>query len=135
LEDDSSPGITDADSEDPHSICDTESPTPTNSEANINPKNYWHSGEEHRELLATEGEDDDDDDEDENQADIDRRKSVEELVEINSSDSDVGTSANQSSDSDVGNNSYSNEGMKLYGMSSLILLITQICLCIFAHYS
>ena len=112
MEDDSSPGITDADSEDPLSICDTESPTPTNSEANINPKNYWHSGEEHRELLATEGEDDDDDEE-ENQPDIDRRKSVEELVEINSSDSDVGTSANQSSDSDVGNNSYSNDGINV----------------------
>ena len=108
LEDDSSPGVTtDADSEDP-SYCDTESPTPTNSAVTIDPKNYWQGAEEHRELLATEGEEEDDDDE--GQVDQDDQRDIE-LVDINSSDSEVGTSNNPSSDSDGGNLSYSNEGI------------------------
>lgn len=107
LEDDSSPGVTtDADSEDP-SYCDTESPTPTNSAVTIDPKNYWQGAEEHRELLATEGEEEDDDEE---QVDQDDQRDIE-LVDINSSDSEVGTSNNPSSDSDGGNLSYSNDGM------------------------
>ncbi|XP_046636700.1 ralBP1-associated Eps domain-containing protein 2-like isoform X2 [Daphnia pulicaria] len=105
LEDDSSPGVTtDADSEDP-SYCDTESPTPTNSAVTIDPKNYWQGAEEHRELLATEGEEEDDDEE---QVDQDDQRDIE-LVDINSSDSEVGTSNNPSSDSDGGNLSYSND--------------------------
>nr|SVE75605.1 EOG090X01QX [Daphnia hispanica] len=109
LEDDSSPGITtDADSEDP-SYCDTESPTPTNTAVPIDPKNYWQGAEEHRELLATEGEEEDDDDDDEEgQVDQDDPRDTE-LVDINSSDSEVGTSNNPSSDSDGGNLSYSND--------------------------
>nr|SVE78083.1 EOG090X01QX [Daphnia lumholtzi] len=102
-EDDSSPGVTtDADSEDP-SYCDTESPTPTNTAVTIDPKNYWQGAEEHRELLATEGEEeeeeededdnDDDDDDDEGQVDQDDQRDIE-LVDINSSDSEVGTSNN-----------------------------------------
>nr|SVE74974.1 EOG090X01QX [Daphnia dolichocephala] len=107
LEDDSSPGVTtDADSEDP-SYCDTESPTPTNTAVTIDPKNYWQGAEEHRELLATEGEEEDDDDE--GQVDQDDHRDIE-LVDINSSDSEVGTSNNPSSDSDGGNLSYSNDG-------------------------
>nr|CAG4642328.1 EOG090X01QX [Evadne anonyx] len=103
LEDDSSPGVTtDCDSEDPY--CDTESPTPTNSAVNVDPKNYWHGAEEHRELLATEGEEEDDDDQE-----IDEDKNEIELVDVDCSDSDVGTSANPSSDSEVDNNSYTNE--------------------------
>jgi len=103
LEDDSSPGVTtDCDSEDPY--CDTESPTPTNSAVNVDPKNYWHGAEEHRELLATEGEEDDDDDQE-----ADDEKNEIELVDIDNSDSDVGTSANPSSESDADNNSYTNE--------------------------
>nr|SVE89732.1 EOG090X01QX [Daphnia sinensis]SVE90361.1 EOG090X01QX [Daphnia sinensis] len=105
-EDDSSPGVTtDADSEDP-SYCDTESPTPTNTAVTIDPKNYWQGAEEHRELLATEGEEEDDDDE--GQVDQDDQRDIE-LVDINSSDSEVGTSNNPSSDSDCGNLSYSND--------------------------
>ena len=105
LEDDSSPGVTtDCDSEDPY--CDTESPTPTNSAVNVDPKNYWHGAEEHRELLATEGEEEDDEDDQE----IDDEKNEIELVDIDCSDSDVGTSANPSSESDADNNSYTNEG-------------------------
>ncbi|XP_032788990.2 ralBP1-associated Eps domain-containing protein 2 isoform X2 [Daphnia magna] len=105
-EDDSSPGVTtDADSEDP-SYCDTESPTPTNTAVTIDPKNYWQGAEEHRELLATEGEEEDDDDE--GQVDQVDQRDVE-LVDINSSDSEVGTSNNPSSDSDCGNVSYSND--------------------------
>ncbi|KZS09654.1 RalBP1-associated Eps domain-containing protein [Daphnia magna] len=105
-EDDSSPGVTtDADSEDP-SYCDTESPTPTNTAVTIDPKNYWQGAEEHRELLATEGEEEDDDDE--GQVDQVDQRDIE-LVDINSSDSEVGTSNNPSSDSDCGNVSYSND--------------------------
>ena len=110
MEDDSSPGVTtDADSEDP-SYCDTESPTPTNSAVTVDPKNYWQGAEEHRELLATEGEEEDDDED--VHEDKDDQRDIE-LVDINSSDSDVGTSNNPSSDSDGGNLSYSNDG-RLY---------------------
>ncbi len=99
---------TDADSE---TYCDSpESPTPTNSAANVDPKNYWQGAEEHRELLATEGEEDDDE-EDDPEDDEDKREI--ELVEIDSSDSDVGTSNNPSSDSDAGNLSCSNDGKLL----------------------
>nr|CAG4644592.1 EOG090X01QX [Leptodora kindtii] len=103
LEDDSSPPLTDVDSEDPQ--CDTESPTPTNSAASIDPQNYWQGTEEHRELLATEGEEDDDDEEDEQNLEGDKQI---ELVEISSSESDAGSSANHSSNSDAGN-SYTND--------------------------
>jgi len=104
LEDDSSPGVTtDCDSEDPY--CDTESPTPTNSAVNVDPKNYWHGAEEHRELLATEGEEDDDEDDQE----VDEERNEIELVDIDGSDSDISTSANPSSESDAGNVSYINE--------------------------
>lgn len=94
---------TDADSE---TYCDTESPTPTNSAANIDPKNYWQGAEEHRELLATEGEEEED--EEEVQEEEDRREI--ELVEIDSSDSEVGTSNDPSSDSDPANLSCTNDG-------------------------
>lgn len=105
LEEDSSAVTTDADSE---TYCDSpESPTPTNSAANVDPKNYWQGAEEHRELLATEGEEDDDEEEDD--PDDDDKREIE-LVEIDSSDSDVGTSNNPSSDSDAGNLSCSNDG-------------------------
>ena len=107
LEDDSSPCVTtDADSE---TYCDTESPTPTNSAINVDPKNYWQGAEEHRELLATEGEEDDDEEEDVDEED----KREIELVEIESSESDIGTSNNPSSDSDAANLSGSNEGTLL----------------------
>lgn len=99
---------TDGDSEDP-SYCDTESPTPTNSAVPVDPKNYWQGAEEHRELLATEGEEDDDEEEEAEDETDDQREI--ELVDINSSDSEVGTSNNPSSDSDdEGNLSYSNDG-------------------------
>nr|CAG4641486.1 EOG090X01QX [Eurycercus lamellatus] len=105
LEDDSSPGVTtDADSE---TYCDdTESPTPTNSAVNVDPKNYWQGAEEHRELLATEGEEEEDDEEE--GPDEDDKREIE-LVEIDTSDSEVGTSNNPSSDSEAGNLSCSNE--------------------------
>jgi hypothetical protein len=61
-------------------------------------------------LLATEGEEEEDDDDDEGQVDQDDQRDIE-LVDINSSDSEVGTSNNPSSDSDGGNLSYSNDGI------------------------
>ena len=109
---------TDADSEDPY--CDTESPTPTNSAVNVDPKSYWQGVEEQRELLATEGEDEDDEEEDtrlnEDDDDDDRRGDIE-LVEIDSSDSEVGTSNNPTSDSDNSNLSCENDG-------NIILLVS-----------
>lgn len=108
---------TDADSEDPY--CDTESPTPTNSAVNVDPKIYWQGAEEHRELLATEGEEEEDDDE-EPEVESDRREM--ELVEIDSTDSDFGTSNNPSSDSDRGNNSGSDDGISSTNLTTLQFL-------------
>lgn len=123
-EDDSSPGMsTDADSEDPY--CDTESPTPTNSAVNLDPKSYWQGTEEHRELLATEGEEDEDDDA-EPEPESDKRDI--DLVEIDSTDSDFGTSNNPTSDSDRGNHSGSDEGALHH-----VLLLAKLTTTLFRH--